>query len=62
MLSRALTFVGFERLVLNLGRELGVILFVDELVQLARILDPHAKKPSSAIGIVVDQVRVLQCR
>ena len=36
---------------LNLRRELGVFLFVDELVQLTRILDPYAQEPSGSTGL-----------
>src|SRR5258708_6671511 len=45
---------------LDLGRQLGILFFVDQLVQLARVVDPHAKEPTAGVGVQVDQVWVFE--
>src|SRR3979411_3100039 len=44
----------------DLGRQLRVLLFADQLLQLGRILDPDPQQPPRAVRLAVDDVGVIE--
>src|SRR5690349_7771823 len=51
---------GLTPLRLDLGCELCVLLFADQVVQLAAVIDAHLDEPSRSVWLGVDEVRVVQ--
>src|ERR1700738_1220959 len=45
----------------NFGGQLRVLLFADQVLELAGILEADAQQPSGAIRLAVDHVRGLEC-
>src|SRR5437879_13798266 len=44
----------------DLGRQLRVLLFTDQLFKLGRILDPDPQQPPGAVRLAVDDVGVIE--
>ena len=44
----------------DLGRQLRVLLFADQLLKLGRILDPDPQQPPGAVRLAVDDVGVIE--